>query len=723
LRLAMPDVRRDLADQGLNLSLGAQMKVLSMRVAECERLLGLEISRRLLAEAARPNFSRNDEAVMERAQVPPQGEVTVAKGTPADMSGFLLPIVSGAPGIEELVSPRAKRSDAGAAFGFESALEESPSVPRTSEANLTSILSSPRAPKVDQLPEPARRSLQGKTDLLSSVSSVLVTGELVSPGSRTLDASTTCAAEIAWEESQSVNPSSRVPPPPSPKVFQLPEPTQGVLPSTTDMLPTPDALLSAGSLRDGGSFIVVDRLGNRFRLVSDSSSGQGTNPSQQQFYKHDRLSSAGGSSDGGSVVRSLSTESDSRRVQYVHDAERTVADGSKKNGVPLGVIGEDGLRANLAAPTPTTLELDRGVRYNSFGRQSVSPSSESGSLPRVASYDVRPLAHVHDREKSNDDSSKRSLMGRLRRLLTSAAFEAKHVTRMFEEANTIELKGSAWDMTLFMFYHPLGIWTNISVFACVAFNTSLQLAFTYIVNGFIAPSNDDLDELLVGFNQWRNNASQHVQELVCESSFALGSEYRQQETYFKFYDYTSDGELNSPGFILCCAVCAVWSLTVLKPVGELLDQMKATWHLCSSQCTIMEIAVVPGGFALERIPIARHIFFVLMGCIQLLIAVGLLIAGLRWLGSTNDIVELLLNGVALSYIMEIDELTYSVLVPTKVATLIQRLQPISVGWSMRLPVRTMLLAVPLMIMMAFVVFTLLIPHLGSVLAAQDALCP
>ena len=297
-------------------------------------------------------------------------------------------------------------------------------------------------------------------------------------------------------------------------------------------------------------------------------------------------------------------------------------------------------------------------------------------------------AHVHDREKSNDDSSKRSLMGRLRRLLTSAAFEAKHVTRMFEEANTIELKGSAWDMTLFMFYHPLGIWTNISVFACVAFNTSLQLAFTYIVNGFIAPSNDDLDELLVGFNQWRNMTSPHLQELVCESSFALGSEYRQQETYFKFYDYTSDGELNSPGFILCCAVCAVWSLTVLKPVGELLDQMKATWHLCSSQCTIMEIAVVPGGFALERIPIARHIFFVLMGCIQLLIAVGLLIAGLRWLGSTNDIVELLLNGVALSYIMEIDELTYSVLVPTKVATLIQRLQPISVGWSMRLPVRT-----------------------------------
>jgi len=365
--------------------------------------------------------------------------------------------------------------------------------------------------------------------------------------------------------------------------------------------------------------------------------------------------------------------------------------------------------AHIGKSRPTVPATPRN-KTNDISRNSCVTESDRGSLVTRKGSDA--LAHVHShRERLR------------RRVLTTELIEARYVAKMFDDVNTTNVKGSTWDMTLFMFYHPLGIWTNVMMFACVAFNTSLQLAFTYIVYGSIAPSNDDLDELLVGFNQWRNMTSPHLQELVCESSFALGSEYRQQETYFKFYDYTSDGGFNSPGFILCCAVCAVWSLTVLKPVGELLDQTKATWHLSSSHCTIMEIAVVQGGFALERIPIARHIFFVLMCSIQLLIAVCLLIAGLQWLGSTNDIVELLLNGVALSYIMEIDELTYSVLVPTKVATLIQRLQPISVGWSMRLPVRTMLLAVPLMIMMAFVVFTLLIPHLGSVLAAQDALCP
>ena len=49
--------------------------------------------------------------------------------------------------------------------------------------------------------------------------------------------------------------------------------------------------------------------------------------------------------------------------------------------------------------------------------------------------------------------------------------------------------------------------------------------------------------------------------------------------------------------------------------------------------------------------------------------------------------ELLLNGVALAYIMDIDELTYQVLAPTKVTTLIRRMQPLRVDWPMALPVR------------------------------------
>jgi len=97
---------------------------------------------------------------------------------------------------------------------------------------------------------------------------------------------------------------------------------------------------------------------------------------------------------------------------------------------------------------------------------------------------------------------------------------------------------------------------------------------------------------------------------------------------------------------------------VLRVIGEALDHLKALQYLVYKDCLIMEIAVVTRGFTFERIPSHRFAFFVVMCSVQLLIACTLLIAGDIWLASTTDIVELLLNGIALAYIMEIDELTY-----------------------------------------------------------------
>uniref|UniRef100_A0A7S1AD67 H(+)-exporting diphosphatase n=1 Tax=Noctiluca scintillans TaxID=2966 RepID=A0A7S1AD67_NOCSC len=107
---------------------------------------------------------------------------------------------------------------------------------------------------------------------------------------------------------------------------------------------------------------------------------------------------------------------------------------------------------------------------------------------------------------------------------------------------------------------------------------------------------------------------------------------------------------------------------------------------------------------------------------QLLVAGTLLVAGLQWLGSTTDIVELLLNGVALAYIMEIDELTYNVLVPTKVATLIRRMEPMDVNWPMELPLRSLLMTVPLTITLTIFMVNVLQPHAQAVSEVQQALC-
>jgi len=84
---------------------------------------------------------------------------------------------------------------------------------------------------------------------------------------------------------------------------------------------------------------------------------------------------------------------------------------------------------------------------------------------------------------------------------------------------------------------------------------------------------------------------------------------------------------------------------------------------------------------------------------------------------------LLLNGIALAHIMQIDELTYRVLVPTKLDTLIKRLNPNAVDWSMSLPKRSVLLSIPLCVINVIVYTQLVLPHANSVVTVERALCP
>lgn len=315
-------------------------------------------------------------------------------------------------------------------------------------------------------------------------------------------------------------------------------------------------------------------------------------------------------------------------------------------------------------------------------------------------------------------ASKGTFFNAIRHLLTAEVFDEEAVSVMFKEANTTKVKESAWDLTLFIFYPPLGLGPNIMVLLCVSFNSLLQLSFTYLVAGFIAFSNENLGDLAVDFEKWRDAASSGVQAAVCESSFSWGSDYKQLDTYVTFKEYTT----HRAGLILCVAVCAAWSLSVLKVVGEVLDQVKALWYLADRDCKIMEISVVDKGFLLERLPTHRFGFYVVMCSIELLIACTLLVAGIVWLGSTTDIVELILNGAALAYIMDIDELIYHVLVPTKLSALIRLMRPLAVNWSMAVPARSLLLSIPFVVIVAVGHSIIIRPHLEGVLVVQQALC-
>merc|ERR1719434_568653 len=71
-------------------------------------------------------------------------------------------------------------------------------------------------------------------------------------------------------------------------------------------------------------------------------------------------------------------------------------------------------------------------------------------------------------------------------------------------------------------------------------------------------------------------------------------------------------------------------------------------------------------FAITEIPTRRVIWVIGVGAVQLVIALTLMIYGALWLVVSTKNTDLFLNTLALTYIMDIDELIFQAIVPREV---------------------------------------------------------
>ena len=130
---------------------------------------------------------------------------------------------------------------------------------------------------------------------------------------------------------------------------------------------------------------------------------------------------------------------------------------------------------------------------------------------------------------------------------------------------------------------------------------------------------------------------------------------------------------------------------------------------------------ISSGFKVLSIPPHRSLLFLAICTIQSVVALLLLLVGIEWLTSTTEIVDLLLNGVALEYIMDIDELIYDVFVPMKIATFMDLLQPLPSQWPWLCPIRGVVLISIGVVVLAFAVMQL-DAQLTDVIVVRNTLC-
>ena len=125
------------------------------------------------------------------------------------------------------------------------------------------------------------------------------------------------------------------------------------------------------------------------------------------------------------------------------------------------------------------------------------------------------------------------------------------VKEIYNKGRSVKLKESVWDVTLFMFYRPLGRSTNWSVLCPIVFTVLLQVSFLHVVVRCIVHSEDTPTSMQHGFAVWRSDADESVVNAVCARNFSLTSSYKQANTFGTYKTYSETLLLEGHGWGGC----------------------------------------------------------------------------------------------------------------------------------------------------------------------------
>eukprot|EP00435_Cladocopium_sp_Y103_P032323 s977_g8.t1 len=130
-----------------------------------------------------------------------------------------------------------------------------------------------------------------------------------------------------------------------------------------------------------------------------------------------------------------------------------------------------------------------------------------------------------------------------------------------------------------------------------------------------------------------------------------------------------------PGILLCMLCILLWCLYLCQELRAVFFSLEAVSYLPRGKSTILQ----NGRFL--QMSYTRFYAYCLMRLSRLAIAVALLYAGVLWLAGTTSITDLILNAVALSAILQVDEMVFAALMPKKIQINIQDLEALRVRYS------------------------------------------
>ena len=307
--------------------------------------------------------------------------------------------------------------------------------------------------------------------------------------------------------------------------------------------------------------------------------------------------------------------------------------------------------------------------------------------------------------------------------------EEPNTAKKVVDQSTYTLEESIWDAQLFVFTPQCGISVSIVTLLLLLINCTLQGFFVALVFTELtaeAFSDDSITEL----RSWRTNAGHSLQYMdpitrtslvarVCGQNAGVELSGLQATYVEVLSHFLADSFLGFGGTIgtltmACC--CFVWTMSVVKEISAISCLAGGIWHGWKS-----------GANQTLQIGWMRFSFCTLVQVWRLAISCSLGYAGILYLGQfTVAIPDLLLNMVALEFILDLDERIFAAFAPTHLVFVLGEVGELPMPYAplrrsyldLRTIIKLLLVSVAMPIICIFVV----IPTTDQLWSASDALC-
>ena len=298
------------------------------------------------------------------------------------------------------------------------------------------------------------------------------------------------------------------------------------------------------------------------------------------------------------------------------------------------------------------------------------------------------------------------------------------------------LTESLWEAPLVMFALPVGLAGAVFAWLLLLFNIFLQTVLVYII-GTLLTKEVVTEEIVAEYAAWRRNSAHDVRymeeltetsmaALVCSGSGKLVQSAVQAQAHEELLGYLgsdNDGHSFGPGAFMCLIALLVWSLTCTQDITRAVQLVMTVLILPTSRSNYVKRE--EGGFAIEGLSCVCKVSFCLVQFVRIVLAVLLGCAGSIYLIRTLSIPDLLLNMVALEFVLQLDEMLFAACAPFRLKVLLGQVQPLPC--SMRSSWRGLDLYAVFCVTLTMVstfLYTdfVLYPQQGVLAAARDALC-